>query len=265
MTARRTVMKVWPIVVLPWAGIGMLAMVAVSQLKNHAFLSGLNLVEDLAGGTPLGASYSEPELREFLTLLLGWTTGLGALYVAAVAFTTTAICVAAGGETSRRGVTTTAMARTPKMVLTYLYCYMLPVLLSVAAITGVILSGGGVAGGVLVVLLCMGATLYWAVRYSLAGVAVAGRKGLFAPITAASRAVRGRWWAVLLRLLLLAGAGALLGGAIAAVTQIGVLAGANAAIVLAVLGRVLSTLLGTTLSVSVQIGMLEALETRRNH
>lgn len=264
-----TVRNIWPVLTFPWVLFGALTLLAFNRLRNHRIFESLEVRT-----SPLepGSSFRDlveldvetTDLRDFVVRLLVWVGALGALYVVAAAFTTTAVVVeAVEGDGKQRRIGRTlrlSLLRTPKMVLTYVYCYLLPLLVVAAAVTAVVLGGAGLPAALLTGVLGALALVHWSVANSLTGVAVASRRGLFSPIRDARRSVRGHWWAVLARLVLLLFFGMLVGSVLGGVGQLGSVLGPEGGVAFAVIARMLTTLVSTTFSSSVQLEMLEALQ-----
>lgn len=261
--------NIWPVLAFPWVLFGALTLLALNQLRNHRVFQSLEVQTSLlkpgsSFGDIVDFDVEAADLRDFVVRLLVWVGSLGALYVVTTAFTTTAVIVDAtrsGGEQHRIGHTIRlSLLRTPKMVITYAYCYLLPLLVVGALITAAILGGSGLLTTLLTGMLGAVAIVYWSVANSLTGVAVASRRGLFSPIRDARRSVRGHWWAVLARLVLLMIFGVLVGSVLGGAGQFGSVLGPEAGIAFAVIARMLATLVSTTFSSSVQLEMLETLQ-----
>lgn len=274
--AWRTAKRVWLAVSLPWLAVAGAALTALKQLRDHSAIKAVEAAfETFTSSSATGQTdaavdalldtVAAVDYTGLVALALAWVAGLGIFYIVTASYTTTLVCLET--ENVRRGTTGASrtatilrsLARTPAMTLAYLYCYLLPWLIVTGAATGVIVVGGGVLAVAAVLLMGTTGAIYWTVRNSLVGVTVATRRGFFAPVGAASRAVKGRWWAVLWRLLLVSlvvgSSGAILGS----LAQLGAIFGATGVIVLWLVLRVMATLAGTTLTAATQLAMLDAL------
>jgi len=272
--AWRTAKRVWLLISLPWLAVAAAVLVAVRQIRDHSAVEALEAALETFTATSaqpdtaietLIDTVSAIDYTGLVTLVVTWLAGLGMFYIATVAYTTTMVCLET--ESVRRGEeraprTTTiirAVTRIPAMTLAYLYCYLLPWLLTAAAVTGTLLVSGHAAMSVLVGALGLVFTIYWTVKNSLVGVTVATQRGFVTPVGAAARAVKGHWWAVLGRLLLLTLAVGMVGTALGSLAQIGALLGTSGLVALWVTFRILSTLVGTTVTAATQLAMLDAL------
>jgi hypothetical protein len=274
--AWRTAKRVWLAVSIPWLAVAAAVLTAIKQVRDHS------AVEALEAAFETFASSSSPEQTDaaietlldtvatidytgLVALTLAWVAGLGIFYIVTASYTTALVCLET--ENVRRDTTGTpktatilrSLARIPAMTLAYLYCYLLPWLVLTAAVAGVIMTGGGVLPIAAVLLLGTIGAIYWMVKNSLVGVTVATRRGFFAPVGAATRAVKGRWWAVLWRLLLVSLVVGSAGAALSGFAQIGAVFGTTGVVVLWLVLRVLATLAGTTVTVATQLAMLDAL------
>jgi len=231
-----------------------------------------NVITDFSEKTAGGASAAEIEellatlggidYSGLITKILAWSVPLVLVYLLAVAYTTALIGIETrrlrGGSGGRGDSLKTALGRTPAMMLAYVYCYVLPF-----AAVGVVVLGGFFAGvGVAALLALLGtiAAVWWIVRNSLIGVAVGTRTGFAKPVREANQAVRGRWWAVFGRLLVVTVAVSIVGILVSGIVEIGSVGGAAGMLALWVVARLLSSLVGTTYAVAFQLSMLEALE-----
>jgi len=235
-----------------------------------------NVIADFSEKTASGASEAEIEelfdtlggidYSGLITKIVAWTVPLVLVYLLAVAYTTALIGIEArrlrGGNGGGRGDSLkAALGRTPAMVLAYVYCYVLPFAAAGAAVLGGFFAGVGVA--VLLALLGTIAVVWWIVRNSLIGIAVGTRTGFAKPVREANQAVRGRWWAVFGRLLVVAVAVSIAGMLISGIVEIGSVGGAAGMLALWAVARLLSSLVGTTYTVAFQLSMLEALEAEK--
>lgn len=272
--AWRTAKRVWLAISLPWLAVAAAVLVAVRQIRDHSAVEALEAALETFTATSgqtdtavetLINTVSEIDYTGLVTLAITWLVGLGIFYIATVAYTTTLVCLET--ESVRRGEeraprTTNiirAVARIPAMTLAYLYCYLLPWLLTAAAVTGTLLVSGHIAVSVLVGALGLAFTIHWTVKNSLVGVTVATQRGFIAPVGVAARAVKGHWWAVLGRLILLTLAVGVAGTTLGSLAQIGALLGTSGLVALWITFRILSTLAGTTVTVATQLAMLDAL------
>lgn len=143
-----------------------------------------------------------------------------------------------------------------------MYCYVLPLLGVGGVLAGVVLAKAG-AVVALTAVAGMAGSVWWIVRNSLVGVAVGTRAGFTKPVREANQAVRGRWWAVLGRLLVAAAVVGIAGMLVSEIVNIGAVGGAGGMLVLWAVVRLLSSLIGTTYTVAFQLSMLEALEAEK--
>lgn len=263
--AWRTLKSVWWALALPWLVFFGVSLPAAVQLE-----SALNDLQEINAN---GAT--EPPIEELMDTvgsidysglfvkILAWGIPLALAYVAIVSFTTTVVALETRrlrGERDgiRRDSLRAALGRTPSMVLAYLYVIALPVVLislaaAIAALTG------NFALTALSILVGLPLGLWWVVRNSLVGVSVATSAGFAEPAGKASRAVKGRWWAVAVRLFLTSLSLLMVSAIVAILVQIGTLAVASGLLVLLLAQRLLTTLIGATWTASVQLAMLDAL------
>jgi len=270
--------SIWWAISLPWIVFAAGVYTAGEQIGADASLrEAKNAVEDFSEKTAGGAS--EAEIEELFSTLSGidysdlivkivaWTVPIVLAYLLAVAYTTALVGIELrrlrGENGGGRGDSLkTALGRTPAMVLAYVYCYILPfAAVGVAVLGGFFFAGAG--GAVLLAILGAIAVVWWIVRNSLIGVAVGTRTGFAKPVREANRAVRGRWWAVSGRLLIVSVAVSIAGMLISGIVEIGSVGGAEGMLALWVAARLLSSLVGTTYAVAFQLSMLEALEAEK--
>lgn len=272
--AWRTLKSVWWALALPWLVFSGVSLAAVEYIKKDPAVvqltSALNDFQEInANGAT--ASQREELVDTILSIdysglfvkILAWSIPLTLAYVAIVSFTTTVVALETrrlrgdrGG--TRRDSLRAALGRIPSMVLAYLYVIALPVVLISLAAAITVLTGS-IALIALSILVGLPLGLWWVVRNSLVGVSVATSAGFAEPAGKASRAVKGRWWAVAVRLFLMILSLLLVSLIVALLVQIGTLAVASGLLVLLLVQRLLATLIGTTWTASVQLAMLDAL------
>lgn len=279
--AWRTTKSVWWAITLPWLAFTAAVFAAGKHISNdRAWREARTVLEDFSANTAEGATNDDIEklfetlqgieYGELIAKILAWSVPLLLSYVLVVAYTTALV----GIETRRlRGDTgdagdmrgdslQLAIRRTPAMMLAYVYCYVLPFLAVAGSFAALLLAGVGAFAALIAAVGLIG-TLWWIVRHSLGGVAVGTRGGFTTPMREASRAVRGRWWPVLGRLLLVGVALGVIGMLLTGFAEIGAVGGPVGMLVAWTVARLLSSLLGTTYTVAVQLAMLDALEAEK--
>lgn len=272
--AWRTLKSVWWALALPWLVFSGVSLAAVNYISKDPAVAQLeSALNDFQEINANGATESQiEELADTIgsidysglfVKILAWGIPLALAYVAIVSFTTTVVALETRrlrGERDgiRRDSLRAALGRTPSMVLAYLYVIALPVVLIslAAAITALT---GNFALTALSILVGLPLGLWWVVRNSLVGVSVATSAGFAEPAGKASRAVKGRWWAVAVRLFLTSLSLLMVSAIVAILVQIGTLAVASGLLVLLLAQRLLTTLIGATWTASVQLAMLDAL------
>lgn len=273
--AWRTIKSVWWAVTFPWLAFTAVMFAAGEHISDdRALREARSVLEDFSANTAEGATNADIEaLLETLQgieyggligKILAWSVPILLGYLLAVAYTTALVAIETQrlrgeGVVGRGDSLGRAARRTPAMVAAYLYCYVLPFILVAGGAAALLFAGAGVVA-VLLAIVGMIGSLWWIVRNSLAGVAVGTRNGFTNPVRAAADAVKGRWWPVLGRLLLVGGALGVSGMLLTGFAEIGAAAGPIGMLVAWTVARLLSTLVGTTYTVAVQLAMLEALE-----
>lgn len=276
--AWRVAKSIWWAISLPWVAFTATALGAGRHISGDlALREARGVLDDFSASTAEGATNADIEmlfeqLRSIeygglIAKVLAWSVPLLLGYLLAVGYTTALVGVEtrrlrAGATGTRSDSLRHAAGRTPAMVAAYLYCYVLPFLGVGGVLAGVVFAKAG-AVVALIAVAGMAGSVWWIVRNSLVGVAVGTRAGFTKPVREANQAVRGRWWAVLGRLLVVAAVVGIAGMLVSGIVEIGAVGGAGGMLVLWAVARLLSSLIGTTYTVAFQLSMLEALEAEK--
>jgi hypothetical protein len=267
------VRRSWVAVLVPWLAVAGVVLVAGLTLWNNPAAIE---VRDVLSAIPdnaepdvayqyLADNLTAETVIDLLRALAVWAAAVFGAYVLAVSFTTATVALAADAELRDepipfKSLVVRSVRRTPAMVAVYLGVYVAPTFSLAVVASLLVVAGVPLLLIVPAVAAAVAGVAYLVVRSSLVAVSVATGQGLGAPAAKAFSLVKGRWWAVLGRLILAALAATVVAMVLDLVPRVGMGQGLAAAFVLVVAVRVVSSLVGTALSVATQLCMVRALE-----